>query len=152
MAISGGRTVRNRKLSERRIEQRKRQRASQGREPFVANASGTYPVVRPSKEAKSTQEITLSDRRRPGRGFGGVPHSGADTGPVESPANGRVTMRSDLGHATGEVLFEVLCKLLVLVVFPVQLLFLLLRPRELFRRMGEAPGRLRSTARRLRAA
>jgi len=59
-------------------------------------------------------------------------------------------MRSDLGHATGEVLFEVLCKLLVLVVFPVQLLFLLLRPRELFRRMGEAPGRLRSTARRLR--
>ncbi len=150
MTISGGRTVRNRKLSERRIEQRKRQRASQGREPFVANASGTYPVARPPQEPRTTQEVTLSDRRRPGRGFGGVPHSGAESTTAEAPTSGRITMRSDLGHATGELLFEVLCKLVVVVVFPVQLAFLLLRPRELFRRLGEAPGRLRSTARRLR--
>gem|GEM_PF-500177 len=147
---SGRRAVRNRKLNPRRIEQRKRQRASQGRAPFVANASGTYPVARPPQEAQSTQEVTLSDRRRPGRGFGGAAFSGDETSRDESSVSARITLRSDLGHATGELLFEFARRLLVVVVFPIQLLFLLLNPRELFRRLAEAPSRLSSTARRLR--
>ena len=59
-------------------------------------------------------------------------------------------MRTEMGQAVGEALFDLGRKLLVLVVLPAQLLLLLLRPRELARRVLEAPALFRSTARRLR--
>jgi cell division septal protein FtsQ len=140
------RGVGNRKLGRRRLMQRERQRASQGRAPVVANASGAIPVQGAPRAAQTTQEITLSDRRRPGRGFD------EDESPRgECGEDGRIgSLRTSLGRYAGESLFAV-CRILALVaVFPFQLVYLLVRPRDLMRRLSEAPTRVHSTARRLR--
>ncbi len=112
----------------------------------MANASGTYPVVRSSSQpAQGTHEITLSDRRRPGRGFGTD-----DSQPMRPTPTSRATLRTSIGHGVGELLFEALRTLLVVLLLPFQVLYLVVRPAELARRLREAPTRVHSIARRLR--
>jgi len=141
------RGVGNRKLGRRRLMQRERQRASQGRAPVVANASGAIPVQGVQQAAQRTQEVTLSDRRRPGRGFDGD----GETRSGELGEDERIgSLRTSLGRYAGELLFAA-CRIFAHVaVFPFQVVYLLARPRDLLRRVSEAPTRVRSTARRLR--
>jgi cell division septal protein FtsQ len=112
----------------------------------VSNASGAIPVQSQQQPAQTTHEITLSDRRRPGRGFESLREAHGDSAGREH----RGLLRAGLGHYVGEMIFEAGCGLLHLLSFPFQVLYLLVRPRDLMLRLSEAPTRLRSTARRLR--
>ena len=113
---------------------------------MVSNASGAIPVQSQQQPAQTTQEITLSDRRRPGRGFESLREAHGET----AAGDHRSLLRAGLGHYVGEMLFEVGRGLLHLLSFPFQVLYLLVRPRDLLVRLSEAPTRVRSTARRLR--
>ena len=88
------------------------------------------------------------ERRRPNRGATQRTTSPEASGPHRRPRAAPVRR----GGSFGAVLGTVARLLLAVVLLPLQLLLVLLRPRDLVRRMMEAPGRVCSGARRVRMA
>ncbi len=115
----------NRKLGRRRLEQRKRARQSASAE---------------------RRRAARDDRRRPGRGamVSRRPQDATVDVRGRRRARARAAAR-DRAEAVGYVVGAAL-------LFPVKLLVVLLQPRELIRRLREAPDRMRSGTRRLRMA